>query len=264
MGLGEGRGNFLQKVPPPFPNFLAPSRSAGCLRGGLVAADLVLFDGRRGGLVGIAVFGKRGGYGDAAGAGFESSLDEPADFMAAEPGGVRSEDDRDEARVAAPHGGNDIVAGSRDPAGFQAVGTGAGPEQRVFVRCDHPPVLEHADAVVLERRGIVLEVHVSKPRHISGCGVLPGGGQAVGRFERAGRHADLAGLVVLNFSLGSVVYYEVRFEISQFFIGRNDEHILYEMSLPSNLHNKTDRHTGVFICATESIYYKQSFVGELI
>ena len=93
MGFGEGRGDFLQKVPPPFPNFLAPSRSAGCLRGGLVAADLVLFDGRRGGLVGIAVFGKRGGYGDAAGAGFESSLDEPADFMAAEPGGVRSEDD---------------------------------------------------------------------------------------------------------------------------------------------------------------------------
>ena len=189
-------GDFLQKVPHPFPNFLAPSRSAGCLRGGLVAADLVLFDGRRGGLVGIAVFGKRGGYGDAAGAGFESSLDEPADFMAAEPGGVRSEDDRDEARIAAPHGGNDIVAGSRDPAGFQAVGTGAGPEQRVFVRCDHPPVLEHADAVVLERSGIVLEVHVSKPRHISGCGVLPGGGQAVGRFERAGGHADLAGLVV--------------------------------------------------------------------
>ena len=59
---------------------------------------------------------KRQGYGDAVGAGLEPGLDEPADFMAAEPGGVRSEDDRDEARIAAPHGGNDIVAGSRDPA----------------------------------------------------------------------------------------------------------------------------------------------------
>ena len=199
----EGRGNILQKVSPPFPNFLASSRSAGCLRGGLVAADLVFFDGRRGGFVGIAVFGKRGGYGDAVGAGLEPGLDEPADFMAAEPGGVRSEDDRDEARIAAPHGGNDIVAGSRDPAGFQAVGTGAGPEQRVFVRCDRPPVLEHADAVVLERGGIVLEIHVSKPRHISGCGVLTGGGQAVGRFERAGGHADLAGLVVHHLDEGA-------------------------------------------------------------
>lgn len=53
----------------------------------------MFFDGRRGGFVGIAVFGKRGGYGDAVGAGLEPGLDESADFMAAEPGGVRSEDD---------------------------------------------------------------------------------------------------------------------------------------------------------------------------
>ena len=111
----------------PFPGYSAPPRPAGGLRCGLVAADLLLFDGRRCGLAGWLVFGEGGGHGDAFGAGFETGLHKPADFLAAYPGGFGAEDDRDEAGIAAPHGGNDIVAGSRDPAGFEAVGAGAGP-----------------------------------------------------------------------------------------------------------------------------------------
>ena len=140
----------------PFPGYSAPPRPAGGLRGGLVAADLLLFDGRRCGLAGWLVFGEGGGHGDAFGAGFETGLHKPADFLAAYPGGFGAEDDRDEAGIAAPHGGNDVVAGSRDPAGFEAVGAGAGPKQRVFVPCDRPPVLEHADVVV---RQYLQQVH---------------------------------------------------------------------------------------------------------
>ena len=50
---------------------------------------------------------------------------------------------------------------------------------------------------------ITFKFRFTKPRHISGCGVLTGGGQAVGRFERAGGHADLAGLVVHHLDEGA-------------------------------------------------------------
>ena len=34
------------------------------------------------------------------------------------------------------------------------------------------------------------------------------------------------------------------------------------MSLPCNLNNKTDCHTGVLVCSAECVYNKQSFVGK--
>ncbi len=36
------------------------------------------------------------------------------------------------------------------------------------------------------------------------------------------------------------------------------------MSLPCNLHNEADRHTGILIGAAESVHNKKSLVGELL
>ena len=185
--MGKGGETFFRKFPLPSPIVLSASpRPAGSLNGGLaVAAGLVLLDGRSGGLADVAV-GEGGGYGDALGAGIESGLDEPADFVAAESGAVRSEDDRDEPGVAAAHRGNDVVPGGGNPAGFQAVRAGARAQQGILVGRDRAAMLEDADAVVLvEGRGIVFQLDVAEAGHVAGGGVLPGGGQAVGRLEGA-------------------------------------------------------------------------------
>ena len=68
--------------------------------------------------------------------------------------------------------------------------------------------------------------------------------------------------VVLNFCFGSVVYNEIRLEVFQFFSSRFDEHVCYKVSLPSNLNDETDCHTGVFVGTAESIYYEQSLVRQ--
>ena len=68
--------------------------------------------------------------------------------------------------------------------------------------------------------------------------------------------------VVLNFCLGSVVNNEIRLKVLKLFCGWLDEHVGYEMSLPSNLNDETDSHTGIFICTAECIYNEQSLVGE--
>ena len=69
--------------------------------------------------------------------------------------------------------------------------------------------------------------------------------------------------IILNFCFGSVVNYEIRLEVFQFFLCRTNEHIGYKVSLPSNLNDETDCHTGICVRTTESIYNEQSLVGEL-
>ncbi|EJW99285.1 hypothetical protein EVA_12603 [gut metagenome] len=61
-------------------------------------------------------------------------------------------------------------------------------------------------------------------------------------------------LVVLNLSLRSVVNNKVRFERSKFFLRRTDEHVLYEVSLPGNFHNKAHSHASFLVGTTETIY----------
>ena len=67
-------------------------------------------------------------------------------------------------------------------------------------------------------------------------------------------------LVVLNLSLGCVVNYEIGLEVLQLFLGGFDEHVGYEMSLPSYLNDETDSHTGIFVCTAECINYEKSLV----
>ena len=69
--------------------------------------------------------------------------------------------------------------------------------------------------------------------------------------------------VILNFCFGCVVYNEIRLEVLKLFCCRFDEHVSYEMCLPSYLNDEADSHTGIFICTAECIYNEQSFVGEL-
>ena len=69
--------------------------------------------------------------------------------------------------------------------------------------------------------------------------------------------------VILNFCFGCVVYNEIWLEVLKLFCCRFDEHVSYEMCLPSYLNDEADSHTGIFICTAECIYNEQSFVGEL-
>ena len=71
-------------------------------------------------------------------------------------------------------------------------------------------------------------------------------------------------LVVLNLCLGSVVYNEIGLEACKLLSGRRDEHVLYEMCLPSNLHNETDCHAGILVRAAEQIHNVKLLAGELI
>ena len=71
-------------------------------------------------------------------------------------------------------------------------------------------------------------------------------------------------LVVFYFSLGSVVNNEVRLEVSQLFFRRLDEHIRYEMCLPSNFYDEADSHAGVFVGTAESIYNVEFLVGQFL
>ena len=70
-------------------------------------------------------------------------------------------------------------------------------------------------------------------------------------------------LVVLNLSLGSVVYNEVRLKVFKLLSGRLNEHVGNEVCLPSYLNDETDCHTGISICSAECIYDIQLLVGKL-
>ena len=71
-------------------------------------------------------------------------------------------------------------------------------------------------------------------------------------------------LVILNLSLGCVVNYEIGLEVLQLFLGGFDEHVGYEMSLPSYLNDETDSHASVLVSAAECIYNEQSLVGQFL
>ena len=66
--------------------------------------------------------------------------------------------------------------------------------------------------------------------------------------------------VVFNFGFGSVERYEIGLAVvGQFFFGRTNEHIFYEVSLPSNFHDETYFQTGSGVSTAESIHHEQSF-----
>ena len=86
-------------------------------------------------------------------------------------------------------------------------------------------------------------------------------GSSIESYAGLGVQAEF--LVVGNLSLGSVVNNEIRLEVLQLLSGRLDEHVGYEMSLPSNLNDETNRHTGILVGTAESIYNEQLLVGQL-
>ena len=66
-------------------------------------------------------------------------------------------------------------------------------------------------------------------------------------------------------ALGGIVDHEVRLEVLKLFLARADEHIRYEMSLPSNLDDETDSHARIFVGAAETIDDIQLIlVGQLL
>jgi len=69
--------------------------------------------------------------------------------------------------------------------------------------------------------------------------------------------------VVLNFSFGSIVNNEIWLEVLKFFLCWLNEHICYEMCLPSYFNDKTDCHTSIFVSTAECIYNEKSLVREL-
>ena len=71
-------------------------------------------------------------------------------------------------------------------------------------------------------------------------------------------------LPVLNLRLGCVVNNEIRLEVCLFLSGRTDEHVLYEVSLPSNLHDETNSHTSVLVGTAEAIDDIKLLVGKLL
>ena len=69
--------------------------------------------------------------------------------------------------------------------------------------------------------------------------------------------------VVLNFSLGCVVNNEIWLKVLKFLSCWLNEHVCYEVCLPSNLNDETDSHTCIFVSSAECIYYEKSLVGKL-
>ena len=71
-------------------------------------------------------------------------------------------------------------------------------------------------------------------------------------------------LVIFNLCFGCVVANEVGLKALKLLSGRVNEHILYKVSLPSNLHYKTDSHTGICVSATEYVHNIKLLVGKLL
>ena len=70
-------------------------------------------------------------------------------------------------------------------------------------------------------------------------------------------------LIILYLCLGCVVYNEVRLKVLQLLSGRLNEHVRYEMSLPSHLYDETDSHACVLVRAAECVYYVQLLTRQL-
>ena len=72
-------------------------------------------------------------------------------------------------------------------------------------------------------------------------------------------------LVVLDLSLRSVEHHEVGLAVGlQLGVGRTDEHVLHEVSLPSHLHDEADLQTGVLVGAAEGVDHVELLVRELL
>ena len=71
-------------------------------------------------------------------------------------------------------------------------------------------------------------------------------------------------LVVLNLCLGSVVYDEVRFETFELLCCRTDEHICYEVCLPSHLNDEANCKASCCICTAETINNEETLVRKLL
>ena len=71
-------------------------------------------------------------------------------------------------------------------------------------------------------------------------------------------------LVVFNLRLRSVVNHEVGFEVSKFFSRGLDEHVRYEVSLPSNFYDEANGKTRVLVGTAESVNHKEALVGEFL
>ena len=69
----------------------------------------------------------------------------------------------------------------------------------------------------------------------------------------AGVGVEAEFLVVLNLSLAGIEDDEVRLELCEFLLCRLDEHVLDEVSLPSNFYDETNSQTSSFVSATESV-----------
>ena len=65
---------------------------------------------------------------------------------------------------------------------------------------------------------------------------------------------------VFNFCLRCIIDDEIRLLIKFRLIFRTDKHIGYEVSLPSNFHNETDFHAGIFVSAAETVNDIKFFV----
>ena len=82
--------------------------------------------------------------------------------------------------------------------------------------------------------------------------------------DRRGLGVEPQLLVVLDLRLGSVVADEIRLKVLELLLGGLDEHVLDEVSLPSDLHDEADRHTGVLVRAAEAVYDIELLAGELL
>ena len=61
-----------------------------------------------------------------------------------------------------------------------------------------------------------------------------------------------------------IVYNEIRLEVLKLFRSGLDEHVGYEMCLPSYFYDETDCHTGILVCAAECVNNEQSLVGKFL
>ena len=70
--------------------------------------------------------------------------------------------------------------------------------------------------------------------------------------------------IVINFCFRCIETYKIRFSVSfQFFSSRADEHVSYEMSLPSHFHDETYFHTSCSISTAECINNEQTLAAQL-
>ena len=65
-----------------------------------------------------------------------------------------------------------------------------------------------------------------------------------------------------DFSFGRVKYNKIRLLIKFFLIFRTNEHIGNEMRLPSNFHDETNFHAGIFMSSAETIDYEETLIGK--